>query len=186
MAKKRITAAVYTHGRFGRGFREILDTNNPYLYSHGRYPTKLTDADMPEDYIPIHSRSIWYMNGYLRTSGIVDMDYRWARFNHLFKDDCIYISYREKLRTEPNRWGSVDYINYDVRICGNDIVNIVLAAGKYSGLDTTGVRRKIEEKRIWLREHHSDEYERAVGEDEDIFTLWQRKGYILERLIPEE
>ena len=92
---KRIGANVYTQGKFGKGLREIVDTDNPLLYSDGRYPTKLTAADLPEDYIKISSRVIWYMKGYLRTSGIVDMMYRWVREYHLFKDDYIYISYQE-------------------------------------------------------------------------------------------
>lgn len=184
MRKKRVVAAIYTHGKFGNHIRETLDTGNPYLYSGGTYPTKLTDADMPEWYIPIHSRSIWYMTGFLRTSGIVDMDYTYCKENHLFKDDYIYISYKEKLRTEKNRWGFDNYVNADVHISGNDIVNIVLAAEKYSGFDTKEVRRKIEEKRVWLRENEPWEYKAAVGEDEDIFTLWTRRGYILERLRP--
>lgn len=78
---KRIGANVYTQGKFGKGLREIVDTDNLLLYSDGRYPTKLTAADLPEDYIKIHSRVIWYMKGYLRTSGIVDMMYRWVREN---------------------------------------------------------------------------------------------------------
>ena len=62
--RKRIGANVYTQGKFGKGLREIVDTDNPLLYSDGRYPTKLTAADLPEDYIKIRSRVIWYMKGY--------------------------------------------------------------------------------------------------------------------------
>ena len=76
--KKRISSYFYTHGKFGRRWREIVDTDNPFLYSHGRYLTKITPADLPEDYIKIHSRSIWYMSGYLKTSGVVDMYYTYC------------------------------------------------------------------------------------------------------------
>lgn len=93
---KRIKSYIYTQGKFGKGFRETLDTENIFLYSHGRYPTKITTEDLPKDYIKIHSRVIWYMTGYLKTSGIVDIQYRWVGENHLFKDDYIYISYKEK------------------------------------------------------------------------------------------
>ena len=47
---KRIKADVYTHGKFGKGFRETVDTDNPFLYSGGRYPTKLKAEDLPEYY----------------------------------------------------------------------------------------------------------------------------------------
>lgn len=183
MARKRITAHVYTCGKFGKGWRETLDRDNPYLYSGGCYPTKITKEDLPEDYIKIHSRSIWYMFGFLKTSGIIDMDYTWVKENHLFKDDYIYISYSEKLQTERNRWGYDDIANYDVAISGNSIVDIVLAAEKYSGFDTSKVRTKIEEKRVWLRDHEPDFYASAVGEDKDIFELWMERGYIDRNLL---
>ena len=84
---KRISAHFYTKGKFGRGIRETVDTNNLCLYAYGRYKTKIREEDLPDDYIPIHSRSIWYMQGFLKTSGIVDMDYTYCKENHLFKDD---------------------------------------------------------------------------------------------------
>lgn len=176
--KKRINSFIYTKGKFGKGWRETCDTDNKFLYSHGRYPTKITAEDLPGDYLSIHSRAIWYMQGYLKMSGIVDMKYRWTKVNHLFKDDYIYISYKEPLNAKVNEWGNIEYTNYDVCVCGNDIVDIVLAAEKFSEFDTTEIRAEIEKKRVWLRDNHPDEYARAVGEDEDIFTLWKRKGYI--------
>ena len=180
---KRITAEFYTRGKFGKRQREKLDTGNPFLYSKGRYPTKITSEDLPEDYIEIHSRSIWYMTGYLKTSGIVDIGYTWIKENHLFKDDYIYISYKEKLRIEPDEWGLKRYANYDVCICGNDIINIVLAAEKYSHCDTSFARSEIEKKRIWLRDNEPEEYARMVGEDRDIFELWIDRGYIDPKLL---
>jgi len=176
--KKRINSVIYTKGKFGKGWREICDIDNHYLYSQGRYLTKITAEDLPEDYLKIHSRVIWYMQGYLKTSGIVDMKYTWMKENHLFKDDYIYISYKEQLQAEVNSWGHINYTNYDVCVCGNDIVDIVLAAEKYSEFDTTEVRAEIEKKRVWLRDNEPEEYARAVGEDEDIFILWKKKGYI--------
>lgn len=82
------------------------------------------------------------MNGYLKTSVIVDMAYRYCKENHLFKDDYIYISYKEKLIMKTDRYGFTDYTNYDVCVCGNDIIDIVLGAEKYSGFDTTGSDKK--------------------------------------------
>lgn len=180
---KRISAHFYTKGKFGRGIRETVDTNNPCLYAYGRYKTKIREEELPDDYIPIHSRSIWYMQGFLKTTGIVDMDYTYCKENHLFKDDYIYISYTEKLQTKISQWGYPDIINYDVCISGNDIVDIVLAAEKYSGFDTRQIRKKIEEKRVWLRDNEPDYYAMAVKEDRDIFELWISKGHVDHRLI---
>ena len=178
---KKIGAYLYTIGKFGKGYREVINTDYPFLYSGGVYPTKLTVSDLPDDYIPIHSRVIWYMHGFLRTSGITDMKYTYVKENHLFKDDYIYISYHGKIKKVDETDGIfkiIDYVDYDVCVCGNDIVDIVLAAEKYSGFDTVEVRKGIEEKRVWLRDNEPDYYERCVGEDEDIFSLWHRKGYV--------
>ncbi len=180
---KRIVASVYTRGKFGRRWRQTLDTSNPYLYSHGRYPTKILREDLPEDYIEFRSRVIWYMTGYLKMSGIVDMDYTWIGENHLFKDDYVYISYSEPLKEELTKWGYRDIVDYDVCVCGNDIVDIVLAAEKYSGFDTSAVRARIEEKRVWLRDNEPDFYARYVGEDKDIFSLWIERGYVDKKLL---
>ncbi len=181
--KKRITSYVYTRGKFGKRLRETLDTENPFLYSHGRYPTKITAEDLSEDYIEFRSRVIWYMTGYLKTSGIVDMEYRPLRINHMFKDDYLYISYKEKLRKETDRYGFEDYVNYDVCVCGGYIVDILLAAELYSDFDTAQIREKIEEKRIWFRDNHSDSYKAEVRYDEDIFEHYRNSNYTPQRLL---
>lgn len=41
----RIKALFYTKGKFGKGFRETLDRDNEYLYSKGRYPTKIKNMN---------------------------------------------------------------------------------------------------------------------------------------------
>ena len=177
---KKVGAYFYTIGKFGKGYRQAINTDSPYLYSSGIYPTKLTASDLPDDYIPIHSRVIWYMRGFLRTSGITDMKYTYVKENHIIKDDYLYISYHGKIKRVDETEGIfriIDYIDYDFCICGNDIVDIVLAAEKYSGFDTTVVRGGIEEKRVWLRDNEPDYYKSCVGEDVDIFTLWRKRGY---------
>lgn len=169
----RFKAIIYTKGKFSNKTRKTLDTYNEYLYSYGIYPTKIKETDLPEDYIQIQSRSIWYMIGYLKTSGIVDIQYRYVKNNHLFKDDFIYISYKEKLLKEKDTWGFEDYVNYDVCISGNDIIPIALAAEKYSNIDITHIRKGVEEKRKWYKENCFDDYQREFGnEDVDLFEIW--------------
>lgn len=72
---KRIGANYYTMGKFGKRYRETLDTKNTNLYALGRYPTTLTKDDLPEDYVEIRSRVISYMTGYIKTSDVVDVRY---------------------------------------------------------------------------------------------------------------
>ena len=169
---KKINAYFYTQGKFGKGFRETIDTNNEYLYSRGRYLTKIKKEDLPEDYVEFRSRAIWYMTGYLKTSGIVDIDYKAMKVNHLFKDDYLYISYKEKLRCEKNHWGFEDFINYDICICGNDIIPILLYIEKYSNISIDNVKQKIQDKVEWYRENCKEDYIRQFGnEDIDIFEF---------------
>ena len=180
---KKITSLIYTEGKFGKGFREIVDTENPNLYSWGKYPTKITAKDLPEDYIKIHSRVLWYMYGYLKTSGIVDMAYKARKINHMFKDDYLYISYKEKLKQETGYLGFPEYTNEDIAICGNSIIPIILAAEKYSNFDATEIKKQIEDKRVWFRDNKPDDYKHEVGVDEELFSYYIRKGYVEPRLI---
>ena len=169
---KKINAYFYTQGKFGKHFRETVDTKNEFLYSRGHYPTKIKKEDLTEDYIEFRSRVIWYMTGYLKTSGIVDIDYKALEINHLFKDDYLYISYKEKLKSEKNSWGYEKFVNYDICICGNDIIPIVLAIKKYSNLDIDNVKQKIQNKVNWYRENCKDDYIRQFGDREiDIFEF---------------
>ena len=85
------------------------------------------------------------------------------------------------MRLKKSGLGFEDCVNYDICVCGNDIVDVVLAAEKYSGFDTSKVRAAIEKKRVWLRDNHPWDYERIVGEDRDIFEI-EAKG----RSTPEQ
>ena len=174
MAKKKFNSFLYTKGKFGRDFRETLDTNAEFLYSHGRYPTKIREEDLPDDYVKILSRSIWYMIGYLKASGVKDVRYDPRKVNHLFKDDYLLISYDKPIVEVMTQWGTTAFEDFDVAICGNSIVPIVLAIEKYSDADTTDVRKKIQEKVLWYKENCAEEYERFFGDELiDVFERYK-------------
>ena len=45
----RINSNWYTKGKFDRkNWRNTLDTENEFLYSKGRYPTKIKKEDLPK------------------------------------------------------------------------------------------------------------------------------------------
>ena len=100
---KRLNSFLYTKGKYDRSYRRPVDTDAKYLYSKGRYKTKIAKEDLPEDYIEFNSRVIQYITGYLKTSGVVDIDYTYFLENHIFKDDYLYISYKEKLKKSEKR-----------------------------------------------------------------------------------
>ncbi len=173
---KKIKALCYTKGHFGKNIREILNTDNKNLYSMGRYPTKIVKEDLPEYYIEFSSRTIWYMTGYLKTAGVVDIEYEATKINHLFKDDYLYISYKEKLKSCQNRWGSKDYMNYDICICGNSIVPILLYIEKYSDFNIDKIKDKIYGKIKWFKENCENEYNQFfANKDTDIFQYYKDK-----------
>lgn len=93
------------------------------------------------------------------------MAYRTSPFNHMFKDDYIYISYKEKLRMKSDDYGFKYYENYDVRICDWYIVDMVLAAEIYPGYDTTEIREQIGKKHIWFRDKYRESYDQEVKFD---------------------
>ena len=165
MTKKKFGSFLYTKGKFGKGFRETLDTDAEFLYSRGRYPTKIREEDLPEDYVKIRSRTIWYMFGFLKASGVKDVRYDARKVNHLFKDDYLFISYDKPIVEVVSQWGTTDFDDYDVAICGNSIVPIVLAIEEHSDADTTEVRKKIQEKVLWYKENCADDYERCFGDE---------------------
>lgn len=171
---KKINANVYTKGKFGKRPRKIIDTDNEYLYSNGRYPTKIKKEDLPEDYIEFKSRVIWYMTGYLKTSNVIDVKYMATKLNHLFKDDYLYISYKQKLKMEENSFGFNDYTNYDVCICGSSIIPILLSIQKHSKINIDEVKNQINDKVEWYRKKYKDDYIRQFGNrDIDIFEIYK-------------
>ncbi len=172
---KKIKAFFYTKGHFGKRIREILDTENKFLYSRGIYPTKILETDLPEYYCKIHSRSIWYMEGFVRTAGVKYIEYSFIDENHLFKDDYIYISYSKPIRFETNPWGHLDYLDYDICISGNDIIPLLFFIEKYSpDVETSHVRQKILKKYQLYREHYPEDFKRSFSDDTDIFEYYKQ------------
>lgn len=155
--ENRELAYLYTRGRFVKTYGKILDADNEYLYEKGKYPSKIKREDLPEDYIEIRSKSIWNMIGYLKTSGIRDIKYKAMKNQYLLKDDCLYISYDGKIKKKMDCFGFVQFENYDICICGDFILDIVLAAEKYSGVDIQVILEKMDEKRKWLKENYGEE-----------------------------
>lgn len=170
---KRINSNVYTRGNFGKNPRETVDTDNEFLYFHGIYPTKIKKEDLPESYVEIRSRVIWYMLGYVKTADVVDIDYIPLKINHLFKDDYMYISYKDKLSYKNNRYGFMEVTNYDVCICGNSIIPVLLGIEKYSNIDTSKVREKIENKFNWWKTNYPEDCSSSIKTIDDIYEKYK-------------
>jgi calcineurin-like phosphoesterase family protein len=171
---EKLNSNWYTKGKLDRKTRRPTDQENEFLYSRGMYLTKIKEEDLPSDYIKFKSRSIWYMTGYLKTSGVKDLYYTYIKENHLFKDDYLYISYDKKIEEIKDEYGYEEIRYFDFFICGNDIIDILFAIEKNSNIDTTKVRNKIKEKFEWWKENEVDDYKSFFGGKEvnDIFEYY--------------
>ena len=172
----RINSNWYTKGKFDtKIFRNTIDTNNKFLYSKGRYPTKIREEDLPKDYAKFQSRTIWYMTGFVRTSGVKDLYYTYIKENHLFKDDYLYISYDKKIEKAKDKYGYEEIMNYDFLICGGNNIDVLFAIEKNSNINTREVRNKIKEKFEWWKENEKEDYKRYFRGKEvtDIFEYYK-------------
>ena len=191
MAKPHAT--FYTADKLSRLPRVIESRGEGTLFSKGRYPTKLTPDDLPESYIEVSSRVFGTTRAWVKASGAADAAYKPMRINHMFKDDYLLISYSGEISPVIGPYGCQDFEGWDLAVSGNSIPSLVLALEKYSGLDCSGVRAAIEEKRAWLRSAHPDAYRLTFAEpghsadlddiDEDVFAKYARRGRIDPRLL---
>lgn len=124
-----------------------------YLLADGRYHTKITPEELPESFV-FYSNSLYNM-GFLDSAGVIDIKYvpnLWI--NHFLRDDYIVISYRGKIGEQK------DYVyeNGDFKIFGNDMLDFLAAARKYSDFDISGIIEGIKEKLRILKEKHPGEF----------------------------
>ncbi len=170
----RLNSPVYVLGKIhGPGYCE--DTKSGTLYSKGRYKTSIKESDLPDTYIKCHARVFHYAYGYIKTDGVKDIAYTYMKENHVFKDDYLYLSYDEPLKPVYSRWGNI--YDYENGICldGNDIIRVLLAVEKNSpNVDTSQVRKLIDEKIEYLRTYEQPYYESCFDtlEKIDIYELY--------------
>ena len=172
----RIKSYLYTKGKFDpKIWRNALDTENEFLYSKGRYPTKIKEEDLPKDYTKFRSRTICYMTGFIKTSGVKDLYYTYIKENHLFKDDFLYISYDKKIEKVKDKYGYNRIKNYDFLMCGSYNIDVLFDIEKNSNIDTSKIRKKIKEKFEWWKEKEKEDYERWFEGKEitDIFEYYK-------------
>lgn len=98
------------------------------------------------------------MWGFLSTKGITDLRYipnLWI--NHFLKDDCLLISYGGKIEEHPDS-SFEKYRGVDERVWGNEILNVLKGAEKFSGYDIGSIVEQIREKQRILIENYPDEF----------------------------
>ena len=92
------------YDRVEKRHRYVRDPEG-YLFADGVYPTKVKPEDLPDWYV--YGR-YYKCFGYISAKDVKHMVYVPNKtFNHMFKDDMLYISYQEEISEVPNQSFSV-------------------------------------------------------------------------------
>ena len=155
----------WKYDRKEKHYKYVRDENG-YLYANGIYPTRIKPEELPEWYV--YGRYLKCF-GYLSAKGVKYMIYTPNMvFNHMFKDDTLYISYDQQIM--PADSGSFErYKGYDIAIGGGYIVSFLKAAEQYSEYDISGFKVQIEEKRLWFKQAFPEDYQHEVSADKPYF-----------------
>lgn len=129
----------------------VVSDPNGYLFSYGRYPTKILPSDLPEWFVHGY---MYKHHGYLSAKGVKHLLYvpNYVFDNHLHKYDTLYISYNTEIEPYETEHGSIWYKGYDDAISGHLISKFVEAAGKYSGYDIKNIQKEIARKQAFYYE----------------------------------
>ena len=133
-----------------------LIQNEDFTLFSGHHKTKIVEEDLPEWYVFGRYYKMW---GFLSTKGITDLRYipnLWI--NHFLKDDCLLISYGGKIEERPDSIDFDKYSGVDERVWGNEILDVLKGAEKFSGYDIAPILEQIREKQRILIENHPDEF----------------------------
>ena len=159
----RLKQRLYTYEdyRYQNHEFHIVTLPDGRLFANTRYPTKLTQKDLPEWYIYGRYYKRW---GFLSAKGITDLKYipnLWI--NHFLKDDCLLIGYGGKIEPNPERekdgFLTEKYIGWDKCVYGNEILNILKGAEKYSSFDISCIAEQLKNKERILKEKYPEEFE---------------------------
>ncbi|SHH56840.1 hypothetical protein SAMN02745823_00319 [Sporobacter termitidis DSM 10068] len=154
MANKKLNAHVYmeTKTKFIDHKLTVLQNENGYLYANGIYPTKILKQDLPDWYIRCY---IYHQYGYISAKGVKQLLYapNYAFDNHLYKDDCLYVSYNGKIERQSGTDLSI-YSGYDEYLYGPCIVSFTQAVGRYSGYDISDILASMAAKKQWYEERN--------------------------------
>lgn len=170
--------------RFKRNFysveRFVWENHKMYCLSNedgtlfaGSHKTKIYEEDLPEWYVFGRYYKKW---GFFSTKGITDLVYipnLWI--NHFLRDDCLLVAYGGKIEPNPDPSDFEKYIGIDERVWGNEILDVLKGAEKFSGYDISEIVEQIREKKRILIEKHPDEF--GSGKWDFDIDKWLTKEY---------
>ena len=121
------------------------------LFANGTYASKMTEEKLPKSFVSVYYYRQW---SFMQAKGVVDVRYCPAYWsgNHMYKDDYLLISYKEKITCrmpEARRIPIDEYQGYDIILFGRSIIDFLDGVEKYSHLDVSAIRKEMRRKRIW-------------------------------------
>lgn len=145
-------ANVYTEENICKWYseREPLPDERLFSYRGNRcYPTKLTAADLPEEYLEVW---LYRTKSYINIKKIKDVKYHPVGMleNHLFKDDSLLISFDKPIEKMIDERG-FEYYSEDIIVWNWDILRVLKALEKYAGWDISLHKEEIWEKCLTLK-----------------------------------
>lgn len=153
----RFKSNLYTvERRVWKNHELHLIQNEDFTLFSGHRKTKIVEEDLPEWYVFGRYYKMW---GFLSTKGITDLRYipnLWI--NHFLRDDCLLISYGGKIEEHPDSIDFEKYSGVDERVWGNEILDVLKGAEKFSGYEIAPIVEQIREKKRILIENHPDEF----------------------------
>lgn len=153
----RFKSNLYTIERYiCDNHKHYIIKNEDFTLFSGYHKTKIVEEDLPEWYVYGRYYKLW---GFLSTKGITDLVYipnLWV--NHFLKDDCLLISYSGKITVNPNERSFEKYTGFDERVWGNEILDVLKGAEKFSNYDISCIVEQIREKKRILIENYPDEF----------------------------
>ena len=142
---KKFNSNLYMTNKFL--MKEFCPEDDPqgFLFSNGKYRTKILPEDLPEWYVYGY---LYKQHGYISAKGVKHLLYTPNYFveNHLHKYDTLFISYEKEIKPYQTEWNSSWYEGYEYAIGGSLIKTFVDAAGKYSDYDVRDIQKEIERK----------------------------------------
>ena len=165
---KKIKANLYTETKtvWRNHQHQTVQNEDGALFSKGRYKTQILQADLPEWFI---EGNFYRHRGYLSAKGVKHLIYKPNKiFDHMFKDDFLYISYKQPIVPVTDPQSVFKYDGFDEYIWGWNIVHFLKAVEKYSGYDISEIKEQIEQKRKWFEDAFPRFYQ-LEGPKEPIF-----------------
>ncbi len=146
---RRFRAHYYTHGKMEQCFDPP-----EFLLSGGVYPTKIRPEELPPWYVEY----TYWNTRYVDTSRVTNIVYKpinMPHYNHLFKDDMLYLTYDG---VEP-QWDSHGWlVTPHETLFGWALVYGLISVREYSGIDITEQLKTLRAKVLRYNEEYDEPY----------------------------